>query len=587
MKKNSLSTAIIAGVAGVAGLAGMANAVNVNPDGLGQVLLYPYYTVNGGNVTLLSVVNTTERDKAVKVRFLEALNSAEVLDFNLYLSEFDVWTASIVSTPAGASLFTADNSCTVPNNVGKGAGGSPFLDFEFRAGGNNPDFAGITETVRLNGSNSGTAVPISSAERMRQGHVEIIEMGDLFNGTDTFIPATWTTHIASTRAPQNCPALEAAFTAPGGRWLTPAQGGPATGGPGRALNAPSGGLFGGAAVVDVAFGRALTYNAEAIAGFYNPTGLTEPAALADPGTVDLHTFPGSVNPDLGFARTGADLSGNIAVANIFEPSGVVVSATFEAGVDAVSAALMSRFVYNEFNIDSSLAAATEWVVTFPTKRVHTYGNIGGDVRPFSDNTNSDAEDDDTPFDRFGLCEVYRFTMWDREESPGTPSSTGPIVSPPPPPGTPTAPPSLCWESNVIAFNQTLAVNTPTLIFGAEPKQGAHALTLPQSRLASGPFGWARIEFDNPSAAGFQNYLVSDDANPVAIVGLPIIGFWAADYSNSAVAAGVRANYSQIHKHRLGRDGYLLDGATVPAFGQPLPSTGLRSWTQQGVVTAGN
>jgi hypothetical protein len=68
MKKNSLSTAVVAGIAGIAGLSGMANAVNVNPDGLGQVLLYPYYTVNGGNSTLVSIVNTTDQAKAVKVR---------------------------------------------------------------------------------------------------------------------------------------------------------------------------------------------------------------------------------------------------------------------------------------------------------------------------------------------------------------------------------------------------------------------------------------------------------------------------------------------------------------------------------------
>src|SRR5690606_38794306 len=127
MKKNSLSTAVVAGIAGIAGLSGMANAVNINPDGLGQVLLYPYYTVNGGNSTLISIVNTTDQAKAVKVRFLEALNSAEVLDFNLYLSPFDVWTAAVTRTEDGASLFTGDTSCTVPNNVGKGAEGTAFL----------------------------------------------------------------------------------------------------------------------------------------------------------------------------------------------------------------------------------------------------------------------------------------------------------------------------------------------------------------------------------------------------------------------------------------------------------------------------
>ena len=46
MKRNSLTTAVVAGIAGVAGFAGLANAVDLNPDGLGQVLIYPYYTIN-------------------------------------------------------------------------------------------------------------------------------------------------------------------------------------------------------------------------------------------------------------------------------------------------------------------------------------------------------------------------------------------------------------------------------------------------------------------------------------------------------------------------------------------------------------
>ena len=75
MDRKNLTAAVLAGLAGAAGIASTAQAVNMNPDGLGQVLIYPYYTVNGGNVTLLSVVNTTGQGKAVKVRFLEGINS--------------------------------------------------------------------------------------------------------------------------------------------------------------------------------------------------------------------------------------------------------------------------------------------------------------------------------------------------------------------------------------------------------------------------------------------------------------------------------------------------------------------------------
>ena len=74
MNRKNLTAAVLAGLAGVAGLAGTAQAVNLNPDGLGQVLIYPFYTTNASTQTILSVVNTTDHAKAVKVRFLEGYN---------------------------------------------------------------------------------------------------------------------------------------------------------------------------------------------------------------------------------------------------------------------------------------------------------------------------------------------------------------------------------------------------------------------------------------------------------------------------------------------------------------------------------
>src|SRR6266508_3184561 len=119
--------AALAGV-GALGVTGAADAVNVNPNGLGQVLIYPYYTVNSdaaGNTynSLMSVVNTTDSAKAVKVRFLEGKNSREVLDFNLFLSKFDVWTAAVLpSASGGAKVITADTSCPIPDNSAITAG---------------------------------------------------------------------------------------------------------------------------------------------------------------------------------------------------------------------------------------------------------------------------------------------------------------------------------------------------------------------------------------------------------------------------------------------------------------------------------
>ena len=124
-KKKSLYAALAG--ASALGVTGAAQAVNVNPDGLGQVLIYPYYTTQdkvpgiAPYSSLLSVVNSTASVKAVKVRFLEGKNSQEVLDFNLFLSPRDVWTAAVLAMPHvtgdttyGAGVATFDKSCTVP-----------------------------------------------------------------------------------------------------------------------------------------------------------------------------------------------------------------------------------------------------------------------------------------------------------------------------------------------------------------------------------------------------------------------------------------------------------------------------------------
>ena len=138
--KKSLYAAIAG--ASALGMAGTADAVHVNPDGLGQVLIYPYYTVrNGANGfaynTLLSVVNSTASAKAVKVRFLEGKNSREVLDFNLFLSKFDVWTATVVATATGAAVTSTDTSCILPAYLA--AGGQPFVNFAYATDGADRD----------------------------------------------------------------------------------------------------------------------------------------------------------------------------------------------------------------------------------------------------------------------------------------------------------------------------------------------------------------------------------------------------------------------------------------------------------------
>src|SRR5215213_7319510 len=106
-KRKALTCAVLAGLGGIATT---AEAVYRNPDGTGMVLVYPYYTINtvGNNAynTYISVTNTTSQAKVTKVRFREGRTSAEVLDFNLYLSPNDVWVGAVGPYQNGTAADT-------------------------------------------------------------------------------------------------------------------------------------------------------------------------------------------------------------------------------------------------------------------------------------------------------------------------------------------------------------------------------------------------------------------------------------------------------------------------------------------------
>jgi hypothetical protein len=306
--KTKTLAAAIAGV-GALGAIGSAEAVYINPDGHGQVLIYPYYTVRSkvaattGAVapfqSLLSVVNTTASAKAVKVRFIEGKNSAEVLDFNLFLSAKDVWVAGVVPTLVGAGVFTPDTSCTVPTVSASAATPTPFVNFAYAE-----DAAG------------------GDLDRTREGYVEIIEMG-VVTGT----AALAVTHTSAGK-PLNC-----AYVADSTK-VTIAN--------------PTGGLFGGMTLINVLAGEDFTAEAVALDQFRS-TG--------------KYDAPGDIKPDL------QDVSPATAV--IINGS-TVITADAPSGfpIDAISALFMHDSIYNEFVLDTTTKSTTDWVLTMPTKRYY-------------------------------------------------------------------------------------------------------------------------------------------------------------------------------------------------------------------------
>ncbi len=551
MNRKNLTAAVLAGLAGVARIVGSAQAVNINPDGLGQVLIYPYYTVNAGNQTVLSVINTTSSAKAVKVRFLEGQNSREVLDFNLYLSAFDVWVAAIYDQGqacipeqecvAVPTLVTPDTSCTVPYFYGDSDGMQEFVPFA------------LTDEV---GYDPADITTLGSMNRATEGHFEMIEMGTVLDESES---AGFITHVGGIPggSPETgCDNLVLAWTqlndldpTTEGYWLQ---------NPLQDMTNPSGGLFGGAAIVDVNQGTMYSYDATAINGYADTVIAND----------ILHSEPGFTTPNLN--------SGNITTGFVFLDDGTSTSSTFVRGVDAVSYVFMHDTIMNEYTTNDDLGAETEWVVTFPTKHFYVYPETSNSLTvlpPFTSLWQGDADLENT------ACEVILLeTIWDREEGiPGEETPTGnpipPIVSPAPPPVAgpvnPIVPFTLCYETNVIAFGADGggilgSNNLHTIDNGTEFFTSDH--------------GWARLALDDYDWDENGDGIVDCDPETGTgtecrsrgalgdLQGLPVAGFAVMGFVNSFLGdgAGVLANYGGTFQHR----GTLKLGSEGPV--PPLP-----------------
>jgi hypothetical protein len=311
MKKNKLTMAVVAGIAGVAG---MANADQfVNPEGHGQVLIYPYYTVNNGLNTLYSVVNTTADTKAVKVRFLEGENSLEVLDFNVYLSPYDVWTGAL-----GYTTSTIGAHAGEPSGIHASSDEScaPFLQ---KSGQEFLPFAIDTDDAAGN----------TSMRRATDGHFEILEMATFTDGGAT---DTWADHT-NTGIPTSCANIQADW---GNNVYDTADEEPVTGG-----------LFGSASIVNVAEGVAMTYDAIAVDDFWV-------------NGIGNHSEPGSLLPSIADGDTNS----------VRFINGAAVQSQYLTGAESISSLFTKQAIYNEYALDTDVNGKTEWVVTFPTKNFH-------------------------------------------------------------------------------------------------------------------------------------------------------------------------------------------------------------------------
>jgi hypothetical protein len=478
------------------GFAVSAQAVSLNPKGLGQVLIYPYYTVNKSQDTYLTVANASDVGKVVKVRFLEGYNGREVLDFNLFLSAHDVWAATI-SAPdstesSGARLSWSDRSCI--DFLDKNP--YPFLPYAY------------------DGTMAAQGIPADSGPqtiaRTREGHVEIIALGDIVPGSSLEAAIT---HVQPEPPVANA-GVPSAANGPAGQ--CPGAGALALGE--NQLVAPTNGLFGSAAIVNVGEGTFFPYNADAVADF------TDIPLISNAGYVATLQSANSTEATNGVAR-----------AYLWNDAGKPVVVDYASGLDAVSAVFMAASLNNEYLVGAGLGANTDWIVTFPTKRFHVdqqrYGSSS--LAPFQE-----------PFQDGASKVNVAVSTYDREE--GVPDL---LICAPLMPCGPN--PMLKYEVNAIRFENAATDDRPSAVLGSR-------LTLVNVKTGSldgdlhtafGDTGWMKIDLlpqAHPLLSG------KDPAGASAVVeGLPATGFMVYNIVNSNAQPGKLANYSGLFPHRSG------------------------------------
>lgn len=330
-----------------------APAVYLNPEGLGQALIYPYYTAQsaGGNAfnTYISVVNQAGDAKALRVRFREGRTGAEVASFNLFLPSNDAWTGAVI--PAlndGARLVTRDLSC-VDGDFALDSSPDPLPYLDFRS------------TLYTGAQSDGAG---DGLDRTREGYVEILEMATLTGASAVAVA------FDITGNPNNCAAVR-----------TPTM---------PTVAAPTGGITGTLTLINVANGEDFTVNPDALAHlstapFYRPAGDPYPA------------FDAAEVTPLSAVSTG----------------GNVYRSLWARGIDAVSAVFMRASWQVEYVLDAATRSLTDVVLTAPTRRY--YAGAASLAPPFTGTSGWAAACGATRAGTGELGERLVAQVFDREE----------------------------------------------------------------------------------------------------------------------------------------------------------------------------
>lgn len=270
-------------------LATTAGAVKISTNGVGEVILVPYYTVQGENSTLLSITNVSNQVKAVKVRFMESQHGLSAGSVNLYLPPNDMWTGNIVNNGEGAKVITYDPSCTVPV-VGENGFALNNLHYQSDQGD-----AGLGRT--------------------KEGYVEILDMGVV---TDPSLVKAISFDGAK---PDNC-SLVVTSWGQGGKWRVD---------PNDGMNNEFGDLMAQANIINVQDGVEYSQPLTVLTEFSDSSTALHTAPQVLTPSLESASPAHSKNPDENWSKSIDAVSGLLMAENLFNEFTVngAVSATSE------------------------------------------------------------------------------------------------------------------------------------------------------------------------------------------------------------------------------------------------------------------
>lgn len=490
--------------------ASSANAVHLSPNGTGQVLIFPYYTVRNGFATLISIDNTQDNIKAVKLRFREGLNGRDVLNFNLFLAPNDTWTGAVVETINGARLVTNDNSCVAPAD----------LFTEVRSDGVGLPLNAF-KNYYYSGSNFKDAESLASLDRTREGYFEVLEMGVIEAGLSpsAALIVGYVKPAATSGVPANCAGMDRydGYAGNPNSIRFPDIGEPL-------LSPPTGGLRGRASLIGASSGTNFSFSPTALDAWSSRVAYSNTGDIA--GTQLGHAFP--------------------ATSTVATPAGMIV-ASWSNGTDAVSAVLMRATLTNEFVLDSGTNSQTDWLITFPTKPyyvgVSTDQNLMPSPPPFATGFNANGT---------GSCDGYDSVVVSREAI--TPVREVFAVGVLPPGYVDPNVSNLCWVANVLPFANA---TTPSILgaLASNRLSGYVVADLPRSTTTAGaattpalrgvrqgPNGKFTVRFNGakqrltPTSAVLVSASGATSKIPGTHFGLPAIGVMLHNYQNNNVAS---------------------------------------------------